>query len=324
MRNKRFIIVIAFALVFGLVAAILVGRFLLKVEGRSNHVVVAKVDIPLSTMITAEQLTLQSLPREVTPEGAFTEPNKLIGRVSITNIGAREPLTDLKLAPVGSEAGLTGVIAAGFRAITVKVDDVVGIAGLVNPGSWVDIVAVINPQEQSANQGPTSKIVLQHIRVLATNQDIEQNSEKEQKEKKASTPSTIKAVTLQVLPEQVEKLALAQAEGKLQLVMRNSVDKDEVQTPGANKRSLLTGEHIAPEPKPEVAQALAKSVAAQPPAENEPAKGARRSRPPIFVPSNGPSGKADSLPKAEKPKPAPTRNLVEVFESGKRRTVEFP
>lgn len=332
MRDKRFIIVIAFAVGFGLVAAILAGRYLSNVEGRSNKIVVAKVDIPLSTMITAEQLTLQQLPREATPEGAFTSPEKLVGRVSVNNIGAREPLTELKLAPAGSEAGLTGVIAEGFRAITVKVDDVVGLAGLVKPGSWVDIVAVVSPQERSSDQGPTSKIVLQHIRVLATNQDIEQDNEKEQKEKSSSKLSAIKAVTVQVLPEQAEKLALAQAEGKLQLVMRNSVDKDDVQTTGANKHSLLTGERVVPIPEPVAAQPAAKPVsdkfaavaAAPKPKAARPARARRYEPPPIFLPASGASGKETNLPKTEKPRPAPARNSVEVFESGKRRTIEFP
>ncbi|MEP7339624.1 MAG: Flp pilus assembly protein CpaB [Acidobacteriota bacterium] len=323
MRDKRFMIVIAFAVVFGLVAAGLVGRYLSNLEGRSTKVVVAKVNIPLGTMITAEQVTTQHFPKAITPKGIFTDPEKLIGRVSITNIAANEPFIDMKLAPIGSEAGLTGVIAEGFRAITVKVDDVVGIAGLVSPGSWVDIVAVVTPEGQGSNQGPTSKIVLQHIRVLATNQDIDQGSEKGQKEKTVSMGAAIKAVTLQVLPEQAEKLALAQAEGKLQLVMRNSVDKDEVQTPGSNKRSLLTGEGIAQVPEPRAALPLAESGAARSPSENEPPKVARTRRsqpPPIFMPIE----KNKSASKAEKPKAAPTRKSVEVFESGKRRTVEFP
>src|SRR5215216_1987815 len=104
MRDKRIIIVITCAVLFGLVAAILAGRYLSNLEGRNNKIVIAKVDIPLSTMITAEQLTVQQLPREATPEGAFTAPEKLVGRVSINNIGAREPITELKLAPSGSEA----------------------------------------------------------------------------------------------------------------------------------------------------------------------------------------------------------------------------
>jgi pilus assembly protein CpaB len=316
MREKRIIIVITFAVIFGLIASILTGRYLSNVEGRSNKIVVAKVNIPLSTMITAEQLTLQQFPREATPEGTFTALEKLIGRVPLTNIGAREPLTELKLAAEGSEAGLTAMIAGGFRAITVKVDEVVGVAGLLPPGAWVDVVAVVDQQERSSELGPTSKIVLQHIKVLATDQNIEQ-------EKKESKVTSVKAVTLQVLPEQAEKLALAAAEGKLQLVMRNSVDKDDVHTMGVNKQSLLTGDRVAPVPKPEavknaadertkrVARGTAPTPRSIPPTLTLPAT---YERPPQF----------ERTEITQKPKFAPARNSVEVFDGGKRRTIELP
>src|SRR3569832_1127229 len=101
MRVFRLIIVIACAVLFGLVAANLAGRYMSNQDGRSNKIVVAKVYILLSTMITADQLTVQQLPRDATPEGTFTAPEKLVGRVSLTNIGAREPMTELKLAPAG-------------------------------------------------------------------------------------------------------------------------------------------------------------------------------------------------------------------------------
>lgn len=320
MRDKRLIIVIVFAVAFGLAAAILVGRYLSNVEGRSNKIVIAKVTIPLSTRIAAEQLSVQQLPREATPEGAFTDPNMLIGRVALTTIGAREALTELKLAPAGSEAGLTAMIAEGFRAITVKVDDVVGVAGLLEPGAWVDVVAVVTPQEQSIGQGPTSKIVLQHIKVLAIDQKIETQN-------KESGVLSTKAVTLQVAPDQVEKLALAQAEGKLQLVMRNSVDKDDVQTAGVNKRSLLTGDHVAASPEPDAAK-----NATNDPSQTKPvgrtAMTRRRMPPPLFMsPSYGNYEKpptADKPGTGEKPKPIPVRNAIEVFDGGKRRTIELP
>lgn len=322
MRDKRLIIVIVCAVAFGLVAAILVGRYLSNVEGRSNKIVVAKVSIPLSTMITAEQLSVQQLPREATPEGVFTDPAKLIGRVTLANIGAREPLTELRLAPAGSEAGLTAMIAEGFRAITVKVDDVVGIAGLLQPGAWVDVVAVVTPQEQSSEQGPTSKIVLQHIKVLATDRNIET-------QKKEDGILSTKAVTLQVAPDQVEKLALAQAEGKLQLVMRNSVDKDDVQTAGINKRSLLSGDQVTLLPEPATTNSSA-SVTSQTtiPVARKASPPRRRLPPPLFIsPEYGKYEKPPTTDKtgtSGKPKPVPVRNAVEVFDSGKRRTIEVP
>src|SRR5437660_9183867 len=127
--------------------------------------------------------------------------------------------------------------------MTVKVDDVVGISGFIMPGTLVDVVVVIDPAEKAGMQDPISKIVLQNIKVLANGQNID----KPQDQREANS---VKAVTLLVTPEQAEKLALASSEGKLQLVMRNSVDQGDEQTEGVNKRRLLGGEHAAPVPDP--------------------------------------------------------------------------
>ncbi|MDX2034509.1 MAG: Flp pilus assembly protein CpaB [Blastocatellia bacterium] len=316
MRDKRFIIVIICAAVFGLVAAVLVGRYLTNVEGRSNHIVIARVDIPLSTRITIEQLAVQQLPRDATPAGTFASIEDAVGRVTVTKIGAREPLTEMKLAPEGTEPGLTAVISEGFRAITVKVDDVVGVSGFVEPGAWVDVVAVVSPVERSSEHGPTSKIVLQHIKVLATDKNIG-------KEKKENTIVSVKAVTLEVLPGQAEKLALAAAEGKLQLVMRNSVDKEDVQTTGVNKTSLLLGEHVVLPPPSETPESQAASPA---PALYKAAQPRRRRPPPLnLMPFESKRPPGPRIEKTEAPpRPAPARISVEIFDGAKRHKVELP
>ncbi|MGB8507404.1 MAG: Flp pilus assembly protein CpaB, partial [Pyrinomonadaceae bacterium] len=247
MRNKRMLVVLGGATVFGLIAAIAVSRYLSNAQayGKNlNGIVVAKVDIPLGTKIEASHLTSVQFPSDATPDGAFDSPEKLVGRVAVVNVAAREPVTDFKLAPEGSAAGLSAVIPEGYRAMTVKVDDIVGISGFVRPGALVDIVVVIQPQEGSiGGQGPVSKIVLQNIKVLASGQKIDQPKDDREAE-------SVKAVTLQVLPEQAEKLALAATEGKLQLVMRNSVDQGDEQTQGVDKRILLGGERALPVPEP--------------------------------------------------------------------------
>jgi pilus assembly protein CpaB len=217
----------------------------------------------------------------------------------------REPLTQVKLAPQGSEAGLAAMIAEGARAMTVKVDDVVGVAGFVTPGAFVDIVAVVNPSDNGSTEGPTSKIVLQYIKVLASDRNIEKRESGEE-------IVSVKAVTLQVTPEQAEKLALAATEGKLQLVMRNSVDKDDVLTVGVNKRSLLSGEAGVVAAEPGLPMTKVPDPSPGPPR--------RRAR------SNNPQV-AEIKPYgygSENPKPATRRNTIEIFEGGKRRTVEFP
>src|SRR5215210_7158954 len=245
MRNKRFLIVLGGALLFGTLAAISVSRYLSSAQAYTknlNNVVVAKVAIPLGTKIIPEQLSVVQFPRESMPDGVFDSVEKLAGRVAVTNIAVREPVTEAKLAAEGTAGGLSAVIPEGYRAITVKVDDVVGISGFLQPGAMVDVVVVIDPGENSS-QDPISKIVLQNIKVLANGQNIDQP-------KNEREANSVKAVTLQVTPEQAEKLVLAANEGKLQLVMRNGIDQGDAQTPGVNKRTLLSGEHAMPAPDP--------------------------------------------------------------------------
>jgi pilus assembly protein CpaB len=197
----------------------------------------------LGTKIIPEQLTMVQFPKESTPDGAFESPEKLVGRVAITNIAPREPVTESKIAPEGTAGGLSAVIPEGYRAMTVKVDDVVGISGFIMPGTLVDVVVTIDPEAQAGMQNPISKIVLQNIKVLANGQNIDKPDDQRE-------ANSVKAVTLQVTPEQAEKLALASSEGKLQLVMRNQIDQGDQQTPGVNKRGLLSGETASQQPEP--------------------------------------------------------------------------
>jgi pilus assembly protein CpaB len=162
----------------------------------------------------------------------------------------------------------------------------------------VDVVVVIDPREGSAQQDPISKIVLQNIKVLANGQNID-------KPKDEREATSVKAVTLQVTPEQAEKLALATSEGKLQLVMRNQIDQGDEQTPGVNKRSLLSGEAAMPAPEP------GSLKSEQPKQQASAAKPPRRSAP--------------VAKQADAPAPQPTpRASVEMIEGAKKRSVEFP
>ncbi len=301
MRNKRFFIVLGGALVFGLLAAVTVSRYLSSAQAYSknlNSIAVAKVAIPLGTKIVAEQITMVQFPKESTPDGAFNSPEKLIGRVAVMNIGAREPISEARLAPEGSAGGLSAAIPEGYRAMTVKVDDVVGISGFIMPGTNVDVVVVIDPDEKSGMQDPISKIVLQNIRVLANGQNIDKPEDQRE-------ANSVKAVTLQVTPEQAEKLALASSEGKLQLVMRNSSDQGDEQTVGINKRTLLSGERAVPAPEPG-------SLKSEQP---EPRPAPRRVR-----------VRAEAKPAAPVTAPVPTapRSSVEMIEGAKKRSVDFP
>lgn len=298
MRNKRFLIVLVGALMFGVLAAVTVSKYLSRAQAFSNNltkVAVAKVDIPLGSKIVAEQIMVVQFPKESTPDGAFDSADKLAGRVAVVNIAAREPITEVRLAPEGTAAGLSAVIPEGYRAMTVKVDDAAGISGFIQPGTMVDVVVTIDPAEAASRQDPVSKIVLQNIKVLANGQNID----KPENEREANS---VKAVTLQVTPEQAEKLALASAEGKLQLVMRNQIDQGDEQTPGVNKRNLLTGDVATPAPEP------GSLKSEQPKSEARPV---RRSAP-VNKPAAAPA-----------PQPTP-RASVEMIEGAKKRAVEFP
>src|SRR5688572_7598898 len=118
----------------------------------SHLVVVAKVEIPVGTRIIAEHLTVVQFPRNVTVEGTFPATEKLIDRVAMVRISAKEPITESRLAPVGAAGGLSSLLPEGFRAMTVRVDDVVGISGFIMPGTLVDIVVVTQPPKGTGQQ----------------------------------------------------------------------------------------------------------------------------------------------------------------------------
>ena len=303
MQNKRLIIALAAAVAFGLIAAVSVSRYLASAQQYTKNlanVVVAKVEIPIGTKIVPEQLSVVQFPKAVTPEGTFSVVDeKLIGRVATVRISMREPVTEARLAPVGSAGGLSSVIPDGYRAMTVKVDDVVGVSGFIQPGTLVDIVVTIVPPDTAKRREKVSKIVLQNIKVLASGQNID-------KPKNEKETDRVKAVTLQVTPQQAEKLALASSEGRLQLVMRNSVDQGDEVTPGANKSTLLLGEEALPIPEPGLG-----------PKDGEKPKSApRRTK---RVQSAPVTAKATATAPAPPPRPS-----IEVIKGAKKENVDFP
>jgi pilus assembly protein CpaB len=303
MRNKRLILALTGAVICGLLAVMLVTQYLASVKNSAtelNNVVVAKTEIPIGAKITKEQLALLPIPNGSAPEGAFRKLEEAVDRVAVIPIGVREPITNLKLAPAGTDSGLGAVIPPGYRALTVKVDEIVGVSGFVMPGSYVDIVAVIVPVSSgAAAQGPISKIVLQNIKVLASGARLDSPSDQRE-------PNQVNAVTLLVSPDQAEKLVLAANESKLQLVMRNFGDQEDAQTAGANKSTLLSGETVRPLP-PTAGEKVAetKSAPARPKIKRTSFEAPREERPTA-------------------PPPRVVRNSIELIEGAKRRDVEIP
>jgi pilus assembly protein CpaB len=244
MKNKRAYVVMAVAILFGLMAVMFASRWLLKQPtGTSGRIVVAAADISLGQRVTPEMFKLAEWPADSVPKGAFTDPQKLDGRVLKTNVLIGEPMVEARLAPVGTLGGLSAVITEGKRALTVRVNDVIGVAGFALPGNYVDIIVSMQKDVESGTntrQQNISKIVLERILVLAVAQEVNRDETK---------PKVVNAVTLEVTPDQAEKLDLARSVGTLSLALRNQVDPDAARTDGATKLTLLP-DTVAPTPKP--------------------------------------------------------------------------
>jgi pilus assembly protein CpaB len=214
------------------------------------------VDIGLGSRINPEMVHMVDWPSGAMPPGAFTDAKALESRVARTSMQRGEPIMEGKLAPPGTKGGLSAVVAEGKRAITVRVNDVVGVAGFALPGNFVDIL--VNTQGEGAQNGSKdhtiSKIVLERILVLAIAQESSRDETK---------PKVVNAVTLEVSPEQAERLDLARSVGSLSLVLRNQIDPDPVNTDGATKATLFNVKEPAelePATKP---KRIVKHVAAQ-------------------------------------------------------------
>src|SRR4051794_25349351 len=240
MKNKRALTVMAIAIVFGLAAVVFASRWLLTQPGSSSgRIAVAAADISLGQRLTPEMFKLAEWPADSVPKGAFTDPQKLGGRVLKSNLLMGEPVSEIKLAPAGTVGGLSALITEGKRAITVRVNDVIGVAGFALPGNYVDII--VSTQKDAADRNGReqniSKIVLERILVLAVAQEVSRDETK---------PRVVNAVTLEVTPSQAENLDLARSVGTLSLALRNQVDPLDADTGGATKLTLLR--EVAPPP----------------------------------------------------------------------------
>jgi pilus assembly protein CpaB len=246
------------SLVAGLVAVVLAARWLAQQSSLSvQKVAVANIDLNVGHPIRADNIRLVDWPRGSVPQGAFADAAELEGRVTKINLLRDEPILEPKLAPKGTKGGLSAVIGEGKRAITVKVNEVVGVAGFALPGNYVDVM--VNTREGAARGANTqdniSKIVLERILVLAIAQEASRDDTK---------PKVVNAVTLEVTPEQAEKLDLARSVGTLSLVLRNQLEAKPAQTAGATKETLL---NLRPEPsRPTVVSAGPVRVSAPAPA----------------------------------------------------------
>ena len=218
----------------------------------TQAVVVAAADLQLGSEVKKEDVTVIQFPAGKTPEGTFSNPQEVIGRGLIVPIVKNEPILKAKLASKEAGSGLPPVIPEGMRAVSVRVNEVVGVAGYVLPGNRVDVVATASPTDQ--HQDTTSKVVLSNVQVLTAGTRMEQGQDQ-------SKPVQVTVVTLLVYPDQAERLALASTEGKIQLALRNPLDQGAPPTPGIKTAGLLGA---APAGKVTQSASMARPRAAQP------------------------------------------------------------
>jgi pilus assembly protein CpaB len=235
MRNRIFA-VLAIAvlagggLAYGTYNMMQSGQQVKAVPVPTQPVVVASADLTLGAELKAEHLKVLSFPAGQAPEGSFAQPQELVGRGLIVSVVKHEPILPSKLASKEAGAGLPPVIPEGMRAVSVRVNEVIGVAGYVLPGTHVDVIATASPTQQTTDT--TSKVVLANVLVLTAGTRMEQDQ-------KDGKPIQVTVVTMAVTPEQAELLALASTEGKIQLALRNPLDQTAPATPGIKPAVML-------------------------------------------------------------------------------------
>ncbi|SDY54936.1 pilus assembly protein CpaB [Collimonas sp. OK242] len=238
MKNIKALGLLLLAAVIGLGAAVYAAGWVSQ-QGSiaSNKVVVAVSDIELGSKINPQMLSTIDWPSGSVPAGAFKEIKDVQDRVVRVGVLRGEAILEGKLAPIGTQGGLSAVIAEGKRAMTVRVNDVVGVAGFALPGNYVDVVVNAQQDKSKGEEGKQiSKTVLEHVLVLAVAQESGRDDTK---------PKVVSAVTLELSLGDAEKLDLARSVGTLSLVLRNQVDQLTVDTAGITKNQLF-GEQVEP------------------------------------------------------------------------------
>lgn len=308
--NKRFLIALGLAAFCGLLA-ILVARQYLTNELQRNAelseglIVAAAVDIPFGTKITAEQLKTIPYRQSEKPIGSFTNKNEVIGRVALTPIYAQMPVLSQNIVREGQATNiLNDKLREGMRAVSVRVDEASSVAGFAVPGNFVDVIAVLNP---GGSARPVSTVILQNIRILANGKQTQVRSD-------GKDNQTSNTVTLEVTPGQGERLKLAEREGTLQLMLRNTEDTALIKTFGASAKDVIDEELW------KRATGSARNTSGQPtPQYIAPI--------PAVWPAASASGEAPNS-KSRKtsseviPTPTPKAHTVEIIEGTKPRTVQ--
>ena len=247
--KQRLVIVILFALVISAAASAVLYRLI------SSQLAATRDSNATKILVAARNLGSGELIREPdvkisdwngpTPPGAVLKPEDAIGRGIVESIYQGEPIVETRIAARGAGAGLAAIIPEGMRAVAVRVNDVVGVSGFATAGSHVDILIAGNPPGSNSS-GTVTKTLLQNVEILSAGQNIQKDAE--------GKPVSVPVVNLLVNPTQAEMLSLASNEARIQLVLRNPMDKGEAKPPGTAMAYLFSGGVMAPPTDPSKAQ----------------------------------------------------------------------
>jgi pilus assembly protein CpaB len=264
-RNTRMAVVLLVAVVMATLASFGVYLAVKSMPQRTAEVaqvqtIVAARPLAVGAMVKPEDLKVVSWPANSPIPGSFTSKEQVVNRGLVAPLAENEPVTEVKLAKVGAGAGLPPTIPEGMRALSVKVNEVVGVAGFVTPGTRVDVLLSIESEKNDA----MTRVVVSNVQVLAAGRAYDQ-----EKARQEGKPIPTGVVTLLVTPEDAEKITLAAGEGKITLTLRNPLDQAPTVTAGIRRAALLG----APAPQPvtrvvegrKVVRAAAPVAAAAPP-----------------------------------------------------------
>lgn len=243
-------------LLLGVVASLVAGAISLKILGMINtsmarasastpRVVVVTRDIDVGEQLSAGDLRLVPMPKDSVPQGHFGDPQSLVGRAVVLPMQANEIVLSSKIASSDEKAGLQALIKPGMRAVSVKVNDVVSVAGFVVPGTHVDVIVTGAPNNSADLANVTTTTVLQNVTVLAAGKKLQRDND--------GKPQDVPVITLLVSPAEAQLLTLASSEGRIQLSLRNPTDVGK-QTTQAVRNAAIYGERtpVASSPKPKI------------------------------------------------------------------------
>lgn len=295
--NQRFLSVILFAFIVSAIASfglykVVTSRMDANKSAPTTPIVAASKDLGLGTLLKAEDIKMVDWPGDVPPQ-AIRKPEDAIGRGIVGNMVAGEPILESRLAMRGAGAGMAAMIPKGMRAMAVRVNEIVGVAGFVVPGMRVDlIINAVPPTGAPANSGNMAKILLQNIEILSAGQNIQKDAE--------GKPIPVPVINILVTPDQAEMLSLVTNDARIQLVLRNPMDTEVAVTQGTSMGAILSSA-LGGKPVPP-------PTAAAPAPRRAPAASPRPAAPVV---------------EAAKPAPPPQPIVIEVITGSARRESRF-